>query len=110
MWIGLLVGAAAVAGASAVASQAPGTDPGHVILSLDNVLLHVLPAISAGAFAWAGARFTIQDHSRRIGRLERHNSWGRRKLEKLETVHLGRHPEDAPLLHVESINGGNSGE
>jgi hypothetical protein len=68
-------------------------------------LLHLLPAISAGAFAWAGARFTSRDHGKRIGRLERHNSWTRRKVEKLETCHLHRHPEDADILHVEQING-----
>ena len=106
MLLAIIVGimtlaAGAVAGQSAVTS-----DPGHITLSLDNLLLHILPAISAGAFAWAGARFTIKNHGDRIGRLERLNSWGRRKLEKLETVHLSRHPEDASLLHVEQIDGG----
>lgn len=42
----------------------------------------------------------------RVRRVEGHNSWTRRKVEKLETVHLGRHPEDALLLHVEQIDGG----
>ncbi len=94
--------AGAIAGQSSVAPP----DSGHVTLSMDNLLLHVLPAISAGAFAWAGARFTIKNHSGRIARLEGHNSWVRRKTEKLETVHLMRHPEDSGLLHVEPIDPG----
>jgi hypothetical protein len=110
MLLAIIVGFVTLAAGAIAGQVAPLPDPGHVTLSLDNLLLHILPAISAGAFAWAGARFTIKNHSGRIARLEGHGSWNRRKTEKLETVHLMRHPEDKGLLEVEPIDPGRKAE
>lgn len=110
MLLAIIVGIMTLAVGAIAGQQAVVADPGHVTLSLDNLLLHILPAISAGAFAWAGARFTIRNHTGRIVRLEGQGSWNRRKTEKLETVHLIRHPEDIGLLHVEPIDPGRKAE
>ena len=76
------------------------------IFSLDNLLIHVVPAIAAGGAAWAGVKAAIRSHSEKINRLEKVGSWQSRKITQLAVHHNTIHPEHLVDIDDYPDNGG----
>lgn len=78
------------------------------ILSLDNILIHIVPAIAAGGAAWAGVKSAIKSHSEKISRLEKVGSWHSRKITQLAVHHNTLHPNHEVVIDDYPDNGGSA--